>query len=61
MEAYISAKAREIARDAHCAICDGESEACRKKIHRTATRIHTLVSEGIIYHGGGEIVPTIEA
>ena len=60
LEAYISLKCREIAREGHCAVCECTDQLCREKIRKTATRIHTLVSEAILYHGGGEDLPEIE-
>lgn len=60
LEAYISAKCREIARNAHCTLCTAESPACKEKIHQNAVRIHSLISEVILYRGGGEVLPEIE-
>lgn len=59
-ESYIFLKAREIAQDAHCAVCDGSSGLCAAKIHKTTNRIKTLVSEAIYRHSNVENLPIIE-
>lgn len=59
LEAYLSAKCREIANKAHCELCTREGKNCKEKIRTTATRIHSLVSEMYAYRSGSEEVPAI--